>query len=1054
MLNGGIGLGERMFVGEPGHRDMTLEATPSPPLAPPSACGGGAPESASPSALPGAPPRGIGKTRGSILAVFLCGLAFLLASTPARNSDVWLHLASGRLLSATGLPDGTDPFASTTQGVFWVNPAWLSDLLLYRLHQFGGGTALVVGKAVLTALLAALFCAFRRRGTGMGMLLIAGFAATLALGPWLLLQPSLLSLLGVLLTLYLLERPSLLDGASAERARTRRWLLVPLFALWANLDGWFLLGPVLVGLYAVGELLRRLLNPARGAPSRDLRALVLLTLSGLAACLATPYHYRIFAWPTPLGLTHTEQALRHDPLGRNLIVSSFGARFADSPVFRSPGAWAYYFLLGTSAASFVLSLRSFHPGRFLVWLALAALSIYQARTIPFFAMAAAPILALNVQEWSRYRPVSEPLHRLSISAQTVGVPVGIILLALAWPGWLQPTPFQPRGWTVEPDASVARMAEQLQRRHEDGRVRSDRFALTFSPEVAHYLPWSCPVEKGFVDSRWALFDRVADDYVEMRRCLLQEGGDDDGRELASLLDAHRIDRILLHGSDWERIERAYRHLLSASSEWELLAVEGGATLFRRRNGAIPSREAFDYRRAAYHPSSEQRAPVSPSPPRPPGWFDAFHRRHEERSADREEAALHLFNFDFQAEGRTRQWLLAQATGLIGRGAGREFTATATALAARLHFAPPVPPSEPEPLLLAVRAARRALALDPDDGRAFLLLGEAYFRLERQTPEETWQTMLPELVRLRQAQMLTALEQAVSLRPDLDRGHALLAQLYFEEDQRDRCLDHLRARLRLAGQNAEQRAALRADVEKMEALVNDSEKTYQANLPGKTDPSKVLLRAQSATRYGLSRKALELLLESYPAIFGNENVEYEMDLMLRAGQGCQVRDWLKPEHEPQIGFAVYHRLKGRAAASCGDYAEADAELDSGSEPLRRMGLSRSMLVPVRSAVALRVGQAVLTHAVVAEGPAGLASAVYFQFKALQPLEMPAEMLRQEADRQVLRGLLALECGAIDKARQHFRAAVDVWGSDTNAAAGAGLDFPARPIAQQMLLRLQE
>ena len=49
--------------------------------------------------------------------------------------------------------------------------------------------------------------------------------------------------------------------------------------------------------------------------------------------------------------------------------------------------------------------------------------------------------------------------------------------------------------------------------------------------------------------------------------------------------------------------------------------------------------------------------------------------------------------------------------------------------------------------------------------------------------------------------------------------------------------------------------------------------------------------------------------------------------------------------------------------------------------------------------------------------------------------------------MLRGLLAVESGAVDSARGHFRAALDVWGSDRQAAAGAGLDFPARPIAQQ-------
>jgi hypothetical protein len=995
----------------------------------------------------------------ALYVLLICGLAFLLAATPARNSDLWLHLASGRLLSEGRLPDGTDPFSSTTQGVFWVNHTWLSDLLLFRIYNLGGGTALVVGKAVLIALLAALLFCFRPRGEGMGMLPLAGFAAMLALGPWLLLQPILLSLLGVVLTLYLLERPNLLEGVSADRARAGRWLLVPLFALWANLDGWFLLGPVLVGLYALGELLRGLLSPARAVASSDLRALVLLTLAGLAACLATPYHYRIFDWPTPLGLTHTEQALRNDPLGQTLIISSFGRRFAASPVFRSPGAWAYYFLLGASVASFVLSIRTLHPGRLLAWLVLAALSIYQARTIPFFAVAAAPVLSLNVQEWARARPLSELLRRLRIAAQGVGVLAGIVLLVLAWPGWLQPAPYQLRGWTVEPDGSLVRLAEQLNRWHAKARFRPDRFALTFSPEVAHYLAWFCPDEKGFVDSRWPLFDRAADDYARIRGYLLQESGAGTGVELASLLNAHHIDRILLHDPDWDQMARAYRQLFLATSEWELLAVEGGATLFRRRSGAPPSAEAFDFRRAAYHPALDQRAPPAPRPPRPPGPFDAFWHPSNDRSADREEAALYLLSFDLRAESLAVSWVLAQATGLIGCGSGMEPAATASALAVRLHLAPPLPPSPPEPLLLAVRASRRALTVNPDDGRAFLLLGQAYFRLARQTREASWQTMLPALSALRHVQILTALEQAVLLRPDLDQAHALLAQLYveadqmFEEGQGDRCLDHLRARLRIAEQATERRAALQSDVEKMEELVHQAHKIYQANLVGKTDPSKVLARAQLAARYGLSRQALELLLESNPAIFGKSGVEYELELMLQAGQSYQVRDTLEPKHEKQIDFFKYHWLKARAAASCGDYAEADEALDKGSEPLLRIGLSRQLLVPLRSAMAFRVAQAVLTRPLDAEGAAGLASAIYFQSNMLNPLEAPAGLLRQEADRQVLRGILAVESGAVETAQQHFRAALEVWGSD-RAAAAAGLDFPARPIAQEMLRRLQE
>jgi hypothetical protein len=57
--------------------------------------------------------------------------------------------------------------------------------------------------------------------------------------------------------------------------------------------------------------------------------------------------------------------------------------------------------------------------------------------------------------------------------------------------------------------------------------------------------------------------------------------------------------------------------------------------------------------------------------------------------------------------------------------------------------------------------------------------------------------------------------------------------------------------------------------------------------------------------------------------------------------------------------------------------------------------------------------------------------------------------------VLRGLLAVEAGSVEAARAHFRVALDLWGREDARGRwiphgwGAGLDFSARPIAQQLL-----
>jgi hypothetical protein len=64
------------------------------------------------------------------------------------------------------------------------------------------------------------------------------------------------------------------------------------------------------------------------------------------------------------------------------------------------------------------------------------------------------------------------------------------------------------------------------------------------------------------------------------------------------------------------------------------------------------------------------------------------------------------------------------------------------------------------------------------------------------------------------------------------------------------------------------------------------------------------------------------------------------------------------------------------------------------------------------------------------------------------------LRWEADARVLGGLLALEQGDTDEADVSFRLALAVWADEAAAAAGAGLDFAARPLAQSYLRRLED
>src|SRR5947209_736038 len=88
-----------------------------------------------PAAAPDAPPGRKRSALDSILAVIALGFAFLVASAPAHNSDLWLHLATGRDLLARKAAFGVDPFAQGTEGVYWVNTNWLYDVLSYAVFR-------------------------------------------------------------------------------------------------------------------------------------------------------------------------------------------------------------------------------------------------------------------------------------------------------------------------------------------------------------------------------------------------------------------------------------------------------------------------------------------------------------------------------------------------------------------------------------------------------------------------------------------------------------------------------------------------------------------------------------------------------------------------------------------------------------------------------------------------------------------------------------------------------------------------------------------------------
>jgi hypothetical protein len=205
---------------------------------------------------------------------------------------------------------------------------------------------------------------------------------------------------------------------------------------------------------------------------------------------------------------------------------------------------------------------------------------------------------------------------------------------------------------------------------------------------------------------------------------------------------------------------------------------------------------------------------------------------------------------------------------------------------------------------------------------------------------------------------------------------------------------------------------------------------------------VIDRAAMAERRGLGGKARDVLLKSDVSAFGAGGMELELDLLLRTGRPEDVLEWTTKEVREPLGGLAYHRLRALAFAAVGEYDDADAQLALVVSPRGRM-LESSRVN--REVVGL-VGKAVLDAQPGGSHLPHLAMRITTRSDFQVRVTNVARTLSDQADSMVVRAVVALEAGNIDRARDAFRAALAFsptrWG-------GAQLDFAGRFIAWDCL-----
>lgn len=944
----------------------------------------------------------------ALVAGFLVLFAVLLASFPARNFELWAHLTAGRNVFSEG------KFAAT----------WLFDLIGYAVASAAGGGALVALKAILCGLVAVLI--FRMSAvSGWRVAFATTGLSVLAMGTRLLVQPETASVVCMAVAVWLLQR-----RANPPRGYWPDWWMVGLFALWCNLDAHFVLGLVVVALSGLGRLID---DRAQRRFLREFGRWAVGTVCLVAVSCLSPSHVSglvprdVLKALDDLTSPNRELLPLHSPFDPDYF-----AQFQENSA-----ALTYYPLLALGAVSFLLNVRGWRWAWALPWVAMAAVSGLEARTIPLFVVVAGPVTAWNLQAVLARRPSAPVRPRTRVIGLGVVGLISAAFLTAAWPGWLQGPPYEPRRWAAECPPAVDRGAEFLRETHAATLWAADTRTLHVSPNTFGACAWLFPQDRGFHDPK----------LVE---ALTAKDGEDKAR---ALLRERKVSRVVAYIGDSAPVAKKMISLLfTAPEEWRVIWLTGGFVVFAwddpDRGGPSPfDKWAVDFDRLGYHPDESEQAPEG-GPPKPNSLWEVFWTpAGPVRPPGRDEARLLLLKAEsLRAASPVRQandWHASQVAALVGAGGGWVGPLAGADAAVRLTlFEPPFPEREgarlpPQTELVnflyvrfaqgqgnipvgvvyaAVRAARRAVADNPNDANAYLALAQAYATLMNGTCEQGWAARLPQIRRVRMVQVTSALNRAVTINPRLAPAHLELARLYRTNGFLDLAVEHLRAYRALSprwdgppktGPLAE---AVDSDLKQWAKTLEDRLQSFEKD----TAKASVIDRAKRAGELELGGKARDILLKSDVSAFGVDGIKLELDLLLRTGRPNEVLD-AGDDVRGSLADEEHYFFRAMAWLAVGDYRSADLEV---GEMIARGGRLPDPKV-VLNGVAELIGMGVLNGAPLGVQPHDLFWREQQRDKLESDVTDFTRTLARHANMTVLRGVVALECGNVDRARGYFR-----------------------------------
>lgn len=476
-------------------------------------------------------------------------LVFVVSARVLMDPDLGWHLRSGMdLLKNLSVPK-FDPYSHTLPDWPWVDHEWLMNGIVAFIYQHLGAfiliglfAALITGAFILAASISKVEYKYK---------VLAAAIAVLAALPILGVRMQMVTLLGMGLTLWILYR-------YRQGQLKYLWWFLPIFLLWANLHGGFIMGLIILAVFFIVELAKFLVQTWRpklykklnisedGLNAPQLKHLFFVGLLSGAVTLINPYGWGLYydfykLFTNPFAISHISEwnpVSFSNPIAQNYII--------------------YLIVLGIVL---LLTYRKIEPTRWIITLVFLYLSLMYWRNMPFFMVMSVGFIAEILQahthlvfDWvtsNRWLMIVTVIIISVLSAQRLNdvVPKTLDLTRTFTAGGYPTSAVQ---WA---------------------KANPDKIGTTMFNEYGWggFLIWQFPEQKVFLDGRMPYW-QVGDRFVFVDEQYIVNGGQG---ALAILTSKYHVDWVLVHTG------RPLDLILYGRQDWKKVYNDKVAVIYRK-----------------------------------------------------------------------------------------------------------------------------------------------------------------------------------------------------------------------------------------------------------------------------------------------------------------------------------------------------------------------------------------------------------------------------------------------------------------------------------------